>query len=96
MSSPITQAFPPNRIAVIASILTSLTAFITGIAKVLPGSWENYALAGTGLLGQVIATLKFLEGSQKFDALQARERLEYVRQGAIPAGRTYVVPAQDE
>lgn len=85
---PITQILPPNRLAVIATVITSLAAFIAGLAKAFPGSWESYALAATGLLGQVVATLKFLEGSQKFDALQARERLEHIRrQGAVvPAG----------
>lgn len=93
------QVLPPNRIAVIASILTSLVAFITGLAKVLPGTWESYALAGTGLAGQIITTLKFLEGSQKFDALQSREKLAGV--APLPASDrgpsiAYAAPSQDE
>lgn len=61
----------PNRIAALATWLTGLSAFILGIAHTLPGTWANYALIAAGLLTKVVTTLKFLDGSQKWDAIQA-------------------------
>jgi hypothetical protein len=61
-----------NRVAAIMTWLTGLAAFILGVAHTLPGRWPNYALAASGLLTKLVTTYKFLEGSQKFDALTTR------------------------
>lgn len=81
------RSLSANRVAAISTVLGGLAAFIAGCAQVLPGAWPNYALAASGLLVKAVTVLKFLDGSQKWDALTiTRHALGTV--GTTSAGST--------
>ena len=63
------KVFTANRIAAAATWITGLAGFIAGITQVLPHTWQNTAVAISGVLAQLLVTLHYLTGSQKFDAL---------------------------
>jgi hypothetical protein len=101
---------PANRVAAITTWLTAFVAFILGIVQVLPEGWQNYALIATGLLAKVATTLKFLEGSQRWDALTIAQGLDQpsnplppksqvirrARTAPSQATPAYAPPSQDE
>lgn len=62
--------FSANRIAAISTFVAGLAAFVVGIASVPQLSqWQDTALAIAGVLTSLLTALKFLDGSQKWDAL---------------------------
>ena len=61
--------FPANRVAAVATWLAALAAFVLAIEGTLPTGWENAALAIAALLTKGATALKFMTGSQKYDAL---------------------------
>ena len=50
-------------------MLTSIAALVAGLAKTLPSKYSNVILAVAGVLGAAVTALKFMEGSQRYDAL---------------------------
>lgn len=63
---------PANRIALIVSILTAIATIIAAMANAFPSTADAAAAVGA-VLAQVIAVFKFLEGSQRYDALVANQ-----------------------
>jgi len=104
------KGIPANRVAVISTWLTAFVAFVLGIVQVLPEGWQNYALIAVALLTKVATTLKFLEGSQKWDALTIGQAMDQSSNPISPAVRrartptkapsqatpAYAPPSQDE
>jgi hypothetical protein len=66
---------PANRVAAIATWLAALGALILAVEGTLPTGWENAALAVAALLTKAATALKFMTGSQKYDALTAAPQL---------------------
>lgn len=64
---------PANRVAAIATWLTGLVAFITGVTSALPSGWQDKAGMIAGIITQLIVAIHFMTGSQKFDALALRQ-----------------------
>jgi hypothetical protein len=72
------KGIPANRVAAISTWLAAFAAFILGVVQILPSGWQNYALIGSGLLVKVATTIKFLDGSQKWDALTIGQMLKEI------------------
>jgi hypothetical protein len=77
---PKLSGIPANRVAAIATWLMAFAAFVLGVVQVLPSGWQNYALIGSGLLVKVATTIKFLDGSQKWDALSFQQGIQQIEQ----------------
>lgn len=69
----LTKLLPANRLVAITTILTALAGFIAGIAGVFPDAWQNTTLVAVALLTKLVTAIKFMDGSQKFDALKSNE-----------------------
>lgn len=68
---PLSSIFTANRVAAISTWLTAFAALIVGVTGTLPIGWQNGAAVGAALLTKAVVTIKFMDGSQKFDALTA-------------------------
>lgn len=68
---PLSSIFTANRVAAISTWLTALAALIVGVTGTLPIGWQNGAAVGAALLTKAVVAVKFMDGSQKFDALTA-------------------------
>jgi cytochrome c peroxidase len=74
-----TKLFPVNRVVLILHaafvVATAAAVFVAALQGSLPHAWQpNVALAATvlgGLAAASATTIKFLDGSQKSEALQA-------------------------
>lgn len=64
------KLLPANRIALISTWLVALGAFIYAIVGTLPNSWQRFALMAAALSTKAVTVLKYLDGSQKSEALQ--------------------------
>lgn len=80
-----------NRVAAITTWLSGLAALILGVEGTFPAAWQNAALAMAGLLTKVVTMFKFLEGSQRSEALQTQVKLAGTP--AQPASTAPAVPA---
>lgn len=67
----ISNFFTANRVATIVTDLTALAAFIAALVGTFPTAWQNTALAIVAVVTKLANGLKFLDGSQKWDAIQA-------------------------
>jgi cytochrome c biogenesis protein CcdA len=84
--------FPANRVAAIATWLTGLAAFITGITNTLPTNWQDKAAMIAGIVTQLATALMFLWGAQKSEKLStinvplqtAAEQLEEILKSTPP------------
>lgn len=78
------RALPANRIAVILHgtfvFLTALGVFIATISKSLPSKWQDSVAGAAALIATLAAFTvtinKFLDGSQKWDTLQASKEVD--------------------
>lgn len=62
----ISQYLPPNRIAVIVSVLVAVATLIAAAAEAFPGEANKFA-AAAALISQAVTVFKFLEGSQRHE-----------------------------
>lgn len=60
----------PNRVAAGLTWLAGLGAAVYGVAGSLPEKWQPPVLIVAGLLTKTVVANKYLEGSQKWDALE--------------------------
>jgi hypothetical protein len=79
----VSGVLPANRVAALVGVLTGLAAFVTGLAGVLPHSWQSTALAIVGVLTVAAHNLHYLTGAQRSEALDAADR-EPGDQDALP------------
>lgn len=78
------NAFPANRIALVLHgfvvFLTALGIFIASVSGSFPAKWQATAAAIGGIITVMIAgtwgVIKFLDGSQKFDVVQASKEVD--------------------
>lgn len=81
--SKLSKLFSANRVVLVAHsvfmVATVAAVFLATVNHSLPSKWQNTVAAAvtliTGIAGGTAAVTKFLDGSQKFDALQSQERL---------------------
>lgn len=98
-----TKLFSANRVALILHsafiVLTAASVFVAAVNHSLPKSWQANAAAAVVLLGGLaaatVAVTKFLDGSQKSEALQARVAPYIgISTGSSTAGGFTLTPTQ--
>lgn len=96
------EILPPNRVAAIAAFLTALAAALTSLA----GQWGDERLVkaaggAVGVIGAVLVTLKFLDGSQKWESYIADPHKDVATDGTpgnsfAPTDDPFAAPTEDE
>lgn len=61
-----------NRVAALIAVLTQVGVIAAAIAGAFPGKYGDTIAIGAALLTKAAVVVKFLDGSQKYDALIAR------------------------
>lgn len=60
---------PANRLAALVAVLTQLAVIVAAVAGAFPGRYGDALAAVAALLTKAVVVVKFLDGSQKYDAL---------------------------